>query len=332
MLPLKSITVPSNVLLFGEYVVLEEGGIGIACAVEPSLTVRCRADNHFSVVGYTATERIRYSPFVSPSTTNDSTTFLARVTDALVRQLGISMSVEPPKVRLSVDSRKSTLEGGWGSSAALTVALAAALAILFKRERFDSATIKDRLFPVAVEAHREAQGGVGSGYDIAASLYGGWGKFVGGATPRWYSHSVPWLSNVAVWHNTQPVSTPRAVARYTHWRTHNTEAHRAYLTESGRLIKELLGATEWSQAWPIVMRLVEEAQRLGGAIGVPAYTPPALVGALAHMEPRHYLCKALGAGDELFLVASSSSISEIRAPDVIKNALCIAQRGLRWSL
>jgi len=102
---------------------------------------------------------------------------------------------------------------GLGSSAALTVALTAALCRHFGR-RFEDA--------LAYEAHRRLQGGEGSGLDIAASISGGLIRFVAGDvvsnTPsverlRWPEG----LEALFVWTGRSAATTPR-VRRYREWR------------------------------------------------------------------------------------------------------------------
>lgn len=98
---------------------------------------------------------------------------------------------------------------GLGSSAALTVALTAALCRHFGR-RFENA--------LAYEAHRRLQDGEGSGLDIAASISGGLIRFVAGDPPsverlRWPDG----LEVLFVWTGRSVRTTPR-VRRYREWR------------------------------------------------------------------------------------------------------------------
>jgi phosphomevalonate kinase len=62
---------------------------------------------------------------------------------------------------------------GLGSSAALTVALVGALRRLTPDGAVAAPVSRSALFPVAWRAHRAAQGERGSGFDLAAALYGG---------------------------------------------------------------------------------------------------------------------------------------------------------------
>ena len=71
---------------------------------------------------------------------------------------------EPPASNISLDTRAFLTDGrkiGIGSSAALTVALVAA-----RRNSVD-------VYASSLDAHRELQGGAGSGVDVAAAVHGG---------------------------------------------------------------------------------------------------------------------------------------------------------------
>src|SRR5690606_17926630 len=78
---------------------------------------------------------------------------------------------------------------GLGSSAAVAVALVAALT----GARGVTVTA-DELFALADSAHREAQGGSGSGGDIAASVYGGRIRYLRGERPQ----QVGWPDDLAL--------------------------------------------------------------------------------------------------------------------------------------
>ena len=52
-------SVAANVLLFGEYAILERGGMGIACAVAPRIEITISAASAFAVVGITGGGRVK---------------------------------------------------------------------------------------------------------------------------------------------------------------------------------------------------------------------------------------------------------------------------------
>ena len=106
----------------------------------------------------------------------------------------------PKGLRIVIDTHEffSAKVGGKlgiGSSAATCVALAGALSGLQGESERSAQEELDDLFQLSLRLHREVQGGVGSGVDIAASVYGGWLEFrprgAEGDWPEVVSHSVP---------------------------------------------------------------------------------------------------------------------------------------------
>lgn len=88
----------------------------------------------------------------------------------------------PETVNLAIDSAAFAQDGhklGLGSSAAVAAALTAALC-----EASGLSLNRDDTFGLALAAHRSAQGGAGSGADVAASVYGGLISYTDGAVPR----------------------------------------------------------------------------------------------------------------------------------------------------
>jgi len=104
-----------------------------------------------------------------------------RVFDA-AREAVLALAPRPPgPLAISIDSSALSRGGhklGLGSSAAVAAALTAALATAVNLD-----LSRKQLFRLADAAHRSAQGGVGSGGDVAASVYGGLIGYTQGATP-----------------------------------------------------------------------------------------------------------------------------------------------------
>jgi phosphomevalonate kinase len=90
--------------------------------------------------------------------------------------------IRHPALAVSIDSSALRAGGhklGLGSSAAVAVALTAALARAAGLE-----PDREEVFHLANTAHRAAQGGAGSGGDVAASTYGGLLRYVRDTTPE----------------------------------------------------------------------------------------------------------------------------------------------------
>ena len=273
------LTVPGNILLLGEYAVLEEGGLGLAMAVServrfdsmPAETLRIESRWPGASVSWT-TEHREASPLISS------------VVDTIAEQLGpcpgAAVTVDSTAF-FSPDGRKS----GLGSSAAVAVALVCGLLRTAGREPSPG---------LALQAHRRAQGGRGSGYDVMTSFNGGTGLFTGGRDPRWQAWALPGDMRLLLFSGPAPVSTAEAVARYEKWKQTDPAASGDFLRESNNAILSFLRAGSEAQALLWFSACRELGIELGLSIGISAELPipPGL-------DPKW--CKALGAGNELGL-------------------------------
>ena len=160
---------PGKLVLCGEYAVLEGApALVLAVDVRAGVTIEDTADGEFRVaapdVGVTNARFVLERGHVRWGDLDE--TRVERL--GLVARLIETFGVGQPPFRLRVDTRAFSLGGeklGLGSSAAVTVALAAALCSRALRE---PPRVED-----LVALHREWQDGRGSGLDVAASLQGG---------------------------------------------------------------------------------------------------------------------------------------------------------------
>lgn len=115
------VSVPGNLLLLGEYAVLEEGGLGIALAVERRLTAGAEPADELILTGeWGGGQDLRWSE-VEPGSSALVTAVVAACRERL-QILGRAL----PRTRIHVDSTPLFLggrKGGFGSSAAVAVAL-----------------------------------------------------------------------------------------------------------------------------------------------------------------------------------------------------------------
>ena len=215
----------------------------------------------------------------------------------------------------SSDGRKS----GLGSSAAVTAGLVCALldAAGCRPDPADPAVLA-----LAIGAHRRAQGGAGSGYDVSCSFNGGMGVFHGGPLPRWEPCRLWEDLVVGTFAGPSPVSTSQAIRRYALWKETNPDEARMFLAESNRSVREFVHARTTAEAASHLRACRELGVSLGRSIGVTAEieTPRGLDAAW---------CKALGAGNELgacLLPAGSAALhqgSEIQRVQA-------SQKGILW--
>ena len=140
---------PGKIVLSGEYAVLWDApavSMAINRRAVASVSASADAQCHLVTPGFEGMERYR-------------------ILDAL-------LGGERPARRYTLDTRAFLEDGrktGIGSSAALTVALAAAI-----KQSTD-------VLETAMDAHRDMQGGRGSGVDVATAVHGGLIEFTRGA-------------------------------------------------------------------------------------------------------------------------------------------------------
>ena len=153
--------VPANVLIAGEYTITEPGGLGIALALDRHVEMTVERASSFEFVGWFGKdERVELNRPIR----EDNLPGL--IVSYCARKLGVSTVDLEGKIH--IDSRAFYDEAGYklgyGSSASVAVALCAGLAILTGRTKQEADSFAAG---TAVEAHRYAQNGRGSGYDIS---------------------------------------------------------------------------------------------------------------------------------------------------------------------
>jgi phosphomevalonate kinase len=238
-----------------------------------------------------------------------------------LREKGSGKAVRGARIRVdssalfSSDGRKS----GLGSSAAVTAGVVCALleAAGCRPDPGDPS-----ILALAIDAHRRAQGGSGSGYDVSCSFRGGMGLFHGGALPRWEPCRLWEDRVVCLFPGPDPVSTSQAIRRYALWKESNPADAGLFLAESNRGVLRFVHARSAEEAGSCLRACRDLGVSLGRAIGVTAEieAPRGLDAAW---------CKALGAGNELgacLLPAGSA-----RFPDG-KEILPVraSQEGILW--
>ena len=300
-----SLSVPGNLLLMGEYAVLEEGGLGLALAVEPRVLLQASSARRLHVDG------------VRPGGSGRSAVVEAAVAvteEFLGRTCAGSLRVDS-RAFFSADGRKI----GLGSSAAVTVSLVCALLSLAGRS--DAARGAEAA-ALAVRAHRRAQQGRGSGYDVLASFHGGAGAVRGGVSPTWEPCALPAGVELVLFAGAAPVSTADAVRRYSEWKNGNPAAAARFLRDSNETVLSFRRSPTVEQ----LCRSLAACRRLGidmgKAIGVPAHlvVPEGLDGSW---------CKALGAGNEIGLcLVPPGAARPARVPG--GRTVLAAERGVAW--
>ena len=316
-----TLSIPGNLLLAGEYAVLEEGGLGLAVAVPPRVFVRVSKPPNLKGLrfhGLTAGGAVCFGLTGAEGQFHD---FSHRLVAAALRPAAPAppaAHTDVPPGLIEVDSRAlyrpDGQKSGRGSSAALAVAVTAAVGELAGRSYRGRL---DALMRRAVEVHRTAQDGRGSGYDVATSVFGGTILFVGGKSPGVYRLGPAALWDARLVFGEASVSTRDAVARYGAWKEQNPGAAAAFLTESNRAVLELSRALDEGrhQFAAALRRAAAIGSRVGQAIGVPV-SQDRWTGSNAPFEA----VKALGAGGEIGIALTDAGES-----------VQTAYEGVRWN-
>jgi phosphomevalonate kinase len=183
-----------------------------------------------------------------------------------------------PSGSVLVDTSAFSLEGtklGIGSSAA-TAAVTVGAVLEMAGLAVSEST--DLVFGVALAAHRAAQGGLGSGADVAAAVYGGMLHYTRPTSGPAGIRRLPPLVGVemVVFSTGTPSSTVDCLQAVAAFAQASPETHRQLLPQ----IAEAVGRFErglFARDTPEIIAAVGEAhqgmERLGQAAGVPIVTP-----------------------------------------------------------
>ena len=293
----------------------------MALAVERRVSVQVEPADTLEVEGSWGSERLRWT-----RSRPEGSTLITAIVDTWqehCRATGPRDSdgdaPEAVKAHILLDSSaffSGTRKSGFGSSAAVTVALSCALLSL---SGFEGVALNKAVADISIAAHRRAQGGRGSGYDVYASLYGGFGCLTGGAKPQWRSVRLPWLPPLYLFRGPSSVSTPGSLGFYERWKAAGPAAFRRFLEQSNRNVNEFVKAPTWPHARPAFEQAKRLGLQLGETIGVPA-----AIDAPGCLDPGLY--KALGAGNELGIYVAEKQTTE---PEM--ELVEVAAEGVRWN-
>lgn len=277
-----ALSLPANLLLCGEYLILLQGGLGAAAALDIRLQAESGVSRtgEFRLVGLFAKERAEWRekearPGLIPS-----------ILTSIKGRFGLSSL---PPIEITLDSRafydKTGRKLGYGSSAAAVCALVA----LLTAEISGSIPDREELLRIAIGSYREAQNGRGSGYDIACSLFGGIGIFRGGSHPTWRSLELPWLTHLLLKNFGEAVSSRQAVEAFEELLARDQRKTEEFFKRNNRIIAALGEAPDRETGLELLRRAKELGVEIGRALGVTAEIP----------EGEGRFWKASGAGDEL---------------------------------
>lgn len=245
------VAAPGKIFLVGEYAVLE-GGTAVLAAV-----------SRYAVAQY-----VNGSPAESE--------VVEQAMSHALREIGEAASAIPPGAVL-VDSEEFSqgkTKLGLGSSAAVAVA---AVSAVFETAGRAIEGQQHQIFTIADAAHRAAQGGVGSGADVAAAVYGGFIKFSRSADGKANVASLPMPHNLhlVVFWTEKPASTRSLVEAVQNYARMAPSSYKmligALRATADRFVNELQAGRS-TAAVAAAGRYGRQMADLGKAVGVPIYT------------------------------------------------------------
>jgi phosphomevalonate kinase len=222
---------PGKVVLSGAYAVLE-GARAIVAAVDR----------------YVVADGSRSAAFVTPE---------------------VDAALAPGEIAPFFDAsalREGERKLGLGSSAAIVVA-SLGVRLLAAQPALGAAALAAQVFPVALRAHRQAQGG-GSGIDVAASAFGGIQIAQPiGETLVLTQVSLPAGVQVRVLAARAPASTPELIRRVHSLRAQDAALYRRLMARQAEASESTAAAVLSGNAAAFVCGLAEQAEALS-ALGV----------------------------------------------------------------
>lgn len=296
------ITVPGNILVAGEYAVLENGGLGFGLAVDRRVKIITGPSSELKITTKFDSQEIVYTGKKKQFPLFDT------VIKSAQRTLLILGMVHPKfPVEIHLDSSALFAENGdklgLGSSAAVAVGLAYALL----KGQVSEERLLQTVFNTALFAHIDFQGGKGSGYDVAVSTFGGCGLFNGGQTPVWVaSQPYPFYEKFLLVRGDAPVKSVGSVDKYFKWKEQNNENATEFLIRSNKIVRHIYKCATYQDfiEWLHVAR--STGKSLGVKIGVSS-CGVSLCDQLGKLEKMHVYGKPSGAGSEIGIAFSDNN-------------------------
>ena len=257
---------PGKLMLAGEYVVLERKLQAVAVAVQRRLRVE--------IVPGPGPWRVTASQLGLSEAALDSVPVLREVVRRVAGRIDGG--------RITVESELGAGPGkpGLGASAALCVAAYGALSMI------EGAIVPGPggPLPLLLEAHRAAQGGRGSGYDVATSLTGGLVMFdptTLAVTPLAWPRGL----HAAVFTCGQGAKTVDYIARVESWREEDPESFEACVDPFANETEDLVRAFQKGDVAWILGAAAQVQEELGtfdriGELGILAAGQHQLLGAI----------------------------------------------------
>ncbi|UER67835.1 phosphomevalonate kinase [Borrelia sp. BU AG58] len=281
-------SVPGNLLLMGEYSILEEGGLGLSIAISERAYFTLKRSNKWRFFS----KKTKAEDFVLVENEDD---FVFKMFRYLKQRYFIDLEDVPCDVYIdtSVFFLAGGVKKGFGSSAVVAVGVVCGIFLLTGDVIYPK---KDKIFTCCLEAYRYAQGGMGSGYDIVTSIFGGVVQFKGGNIPTYKFLKKMDLSDFYLMQGSKGVKTTSAIIKYGEHRASLID----FIESMNNVMREIVPSS--SNSYSCFLSSLEKAKKIGLEIGKRIGVSADLPLNLAYLENECALIKALGAGNETFLV------------------------------
>jgi phosphomevalonate kinase len=242
---------PGKLFLVGEYAVLDDGPAVVA------------AVSRYAVA--------QYLPGLDPM----SPVVAEAVKRSLVLLGEAAAALPPGSVLVNTDDfRDGDAKLGLGSSAATAVATVGSV---FESTGRSLSHSRDEIFAVALSAHQSAQGGKGSGADVAAATYGGVIKFqrTSGKLDV-ESLTLPAALHLVVFWTGQSASTPAMIDSVGDFAKRDPAGYRTSIDDLKATADRFLAAIRADNATGAIEATAvygKQLEALGAAASVPIVTP-----------------------------------------------------------
>ena len=254
---------PGKIVVSGEYAVLV-GAPALVAAVDRrttcTLRVAASGDWRFATHGLAPDTTHALGRLVTTDLPRADPAYLCSHVLRHLVAVGAAGAL-PHHLAVDIDSRAGFAHGiklGVGTSASVCVAFAAALLKLLERT--------DDVFPLAYAAHRAAQGGRGSGIDVAAACRGGLVRYTAQPAPVAVRVGIPAVAFEA-FATGAAADTGRHIASFDDWRRGGIPPALAALIDASTRMAAAVGNARTFvrelRAYTAALRALDDATTLG---------------------------------------------------------------------
>jgi len=302
--------VPGNLILMGEYAVLEDEGLAVTAAVYPCAEGTLSDQNYLTGRQGGRAWSVPLSGDTDEQVQNHLPSFCRTALSEYCRDRGLTLS--PQGVHVDTESMASGgRKLGYGSSAAAAVAFVRGM---LAGQAWNEKITESDIRAIACRAHNRFQGKAGSGYDVYTSSSTGINLFSQGNPPRIDLLHLPFLPDLYLYYSSRSISTVHSVKGYRVWKNNHPADAAEYLQSTNALIREFVACTHWRDGQEILKKAGVLGRMLGDVLGV---TADVEVPEEIHGIP-DTVWKASGAGNELVLIVSPHDLNFIPGVEKVR--------------